>query len=72
MYLGPTTHVVVRLSDGQTLLAAVPNAIGPASGWYKPGAPVMVHVHPEACRLLPPDTRPALAADDADVAVVDS
>ena len=71
VYLGPTTHVVVRLSDGQTLLAAVPNAVGPASGWYKPGAQVMVHVHPEACRLLPPDTRPALPAD-IEVAAVDS
>jgi spermidine/putrescine transport system ATP-binding protein len=72
VYLGPTTHVVVRLFDGQTLLAAVPNAIGPASGWYKPGAPVVAHVHPEACRLLPPDTRPALAADAEDIAAVDS
>jgi len=66
VYLGPTTHVVVRLSDGQTLLAAVPNAIGPASGWYKPGAAVSAHLHPEACRLLPPDTRPALPADAED------
>ena len=72
VYLGPTTHVVVRLSDGQTLLSAVPNAIGPASGWYQPGAPVSAHVHPEACRLLPPDTRPALAADAEDIAAVDS
>jgi spermidine/putrescine transport system ATP-binding protein len=71
VYLGPTTHVVVRLSDGQTLLAAVPNAVGPASRWYQPGSPVSAHVHPEACRLLPPDTRPALAADAEDVAVVD-
>jgi spermidine/putrescine transport system ATP-binding protein len=63
VYLGPTTHVVVRLSDGQTLLAAVPNAIGPASVWYQPGAAVQAHVHPEACRLLPADTRPALPAD---------
>jgi spermidine/putrescine transport system ATP-binding protein len=66
VYLGPTTHVVVRLSDGQTLLSAVPNAIGPASAWYQPGAAVQAHVHPEACRLLPADTRPALAADAED------
>jgi ABC-type Fe3+/spermidine/putrescine transport system ATPase subunit len=66
VYLGPTTHVVVRLSDGQTLLAAVPNSIGPASVWYQPGSPVRAHVHPEACRLLPADTRPALAADAED------
>ncbi len=66
IYLGPTTHVVVRLSDGQTLLAAVPNSIGPASVWYQPGPPVQAHVHPEACRLLPADTRPALAADAED------
>jgi spermidine/putrescine transport system ATP-binding protein len=72
VYLGPTTHVVVRLSDGQTLLAAVPNAVGPASGWYTPGSPVSAHVHPEACRLLPPDTRPALTADAEDRAVVES
>ena len=69
IYLGPTTHVVVRLSDGQTLLAAVPNAIGPASVWYQPGAPVQAHVHPEACRLLPADTRPALPADAEDIAL---
>jgi spermidine/putrescine transport system ATP-binding protein len=69
IYLGPTTHVVVRLSDGQTLLAAVPNAIGPASAWYQPGAPVQAHVHPEACRLLPADTRPALPADAEDTAL---
>jgi spermidine/putrescine transport system ATP-binding protein len=66
VYLGPTTHVVVRLSDGQTLLSAVPNSIGPASVWYQPGSPVRAHVHPEACRLLPADTRPALAADAED------
>jgi spermidine/putrescine transport system ATP-binding protein len=70
VYLGPTTHVVVRLSDGQTILSAVPNAIGPASVWYQPGASVRAHVHPEACRLLPADTRPELAADAEDTAAV--
>jgi spermidine/putrescine transport system ATP-binding protein len=68
VYLGPTTHVVVRLSDGQTILSAVPNAIGPASVWYQPGASVRAHVHPEACRLLPADTRPELSADAEDTA----
>jgi len=69
IYLGPTTHVVVRLSDGQTLLAAVPNAIGPASAWYQPGASVQAHVHPEACRLLPADTRPLPAPDPEEAPV---
>ena len=68
IYLGPTTHVVVRLSDGQTLLAAVPNSIGPASVWYQPGRP---GAGPRAPGGLPPaaaDTRPALAADAEDTA----
>ena len=37
VYLGPTTHVVVRLADGQTLLVAVPNTGEPLSSPFVVG-----------------------------------
>ncbi len=69
VFLGPTTHVVVRLPDGQTLLAAVTNTLGPTATTYEPGSPVKAYIAPEAARLLPADTRPVAPADeDADLA----
>ncbi|MFI5959959.1 ABC transporter ATP-binding protein [Cryptosporangium sp. NPDC051539] len=62
VYTGPTTQVTVRLSDGQTLLATLPNQAGPASG-YSAGDAVVAFVAVDACRLLPAGTRPALPAD---------
>ena len=40
VYLGPSTHVVVRLADGQTLLVAVPNVGEPMSSPFVAGCPV--------------------------------
>ncbi|SHM87520.1 ABC transporter ATP-binding protein [Cryptosporangium aurantiacum] len=54
VYTGPTTQVLVRLADGQTLLAAVPNQAGPASVKYAAGDPVTAFVAPDAARLLAP------------------
>jgi spermidine/putrescine transport system ATP-binding protein len=55
VYLGPTTHVVVRLADGQTLLVAVPNTGEPLSSPFVVGRPVRATFPPEAARLLPGD-----------------
>jgi spermidine/putrescine transport system ATP-binding protein len=55
VYLGPTTHVVVRLADGQTLLVAVPNTGEPLSSPFVIGRPVRATFPPEAARLLPGD-----------------
>jgi spermidine/putrescine transport system ATP-binding protein len=63
VFLGPTTHVVVRLADGQTLLVAVPNSTGAAER-HKPGDAVRAFVAPDATRVLPPDTRPPPPADE--------
>jgi spermidine/putrescine transport system ATP-binding protein len=52
VYLGPTTHVVVRLADGQTLLVAVPNVGEPMSSPFVAGCPVHATFPPEAARLL--------------------
>jgi spermidine/putrescine transport system ATP-binding protein len=53
-YLGPLTHVVVRLADGQTLLAAVPNSGGKGAG-YSPGTAVQATFDADAARLLQED-----------------
>ena len=66
VYLGPTTHVVVRLSDGQTLLAAVPNSTGGTRSGTGPARRCAASCHPEADALLPADTRPAAPADAED------
>jgi spermidine/putrescine transport system ATP-binding protein len=52
VYLGPTTHVVLRLTDGQTLLVAVPNAGEPLSSPFVVGCPVRATFATEAARLL--------------------
>jgi spermidine/putrescine transport system ATP-binding protein len=52
VYLGPSTHVVVHLTDGQSLLVSVPNLIGPASTWYPAGSEVALSFPPDAARLL--------------------
>jgi spermidine/putrescine transport system ATP-binding protein len=61
VYLGPSTHVVVSLTDGQSLLVSVPNLIGPASTWYPQGSDVSLTFPPDAARLLlgEPLTAPA-------------
>ena len=56
VYLGPTTHVVLRLTDGQSLLVAVPNVGEPLSSPFVVGAPVLATFPPEAARLLPGET----------------
>ena len=55
VYLGPTTHVVVRLADGQVLLVAVPNTGEPLSSPFVAGCPVRATFPAEAARLLPGD-----------------
>ncbi len=52
VYLGPATHVVVRLADGQTLLVAVPNTGEPMSSPFAAGRAVRAVFPPEAARLL--------------------
>jgi spermidine/putrescine transport system ATP-binding protein len=52
VYLGPTTHVVLRLFDGQSLLVAVPNAGEPLSSPFVVGCPVRATFATEAARLL--------------------
>jgi spermidine/putrescine transport system ATP-binding protein len=60
IYLGPTTHVVLRLSDGQTLLVAVPNAGEPLSSPFVVGCPVRATFATEAARLLRHETETAI------------
>src|SRR4051794_6983748 len=67
VYLGPTTHVVLRLADGQTLLVAVPNTGEPLSSPFTVGAPVQASFPPEAARLLPGEP----VADDPSLALPD-
>jgi spermidine/putrescine transport system ATP-binding protein len=55
VYLGPATHVVVRLADGQTLLVAVPNTGEPLSSPFVTGRAVRASFPPEAARLLAGD-----------------
>ena len=50
VYLGPTTHVVLRLADGQTLLVAVPNIGQPLSSPF-------IHVDARYARPSPPRRR---------------
>jgi len=52
VYLGPATHVVVRLADGQTLLVTVPNTGEPLSSPFVSGRAVRASFPPEAARLL--------------------
>jgi ABC-type Fe3+/spermidine/putrescine transport system ATPase subunit len=68
VYLGPSTHVVVRLADGQTLLVAVPNVGEPMSSPFVAGCPVHATFPPEAARLLADeDVGRPVAADDGAV-----
>jgi spermidine/putrescine transport system ATP-binding protein len=64
VYLGPTTHVVVRLADGQTLLVAVPNVGEPMSSPFVAGCPVHATFPPEAARLLADEDVSRPAADN--------
>jgi spermidine/putrescine transport system ATP-binding protein len=52
VYLGATSQIFVRLAQGQMLQALVTN-VGRAA--FEPGAPVAVHVPPDALRVLTPD-----------------
>ncbi|MGH8868376.1 MAG: ABC transporter ATP-binding protein [Actinomycetes bacterium] len=52
VYHGPTTHVTVRLADGQSLLVAVPNRAGGAAPVPPPGSPVNAAFPADAARLL--------------------
>jgi spermidine/putrescine transport system ATP-binding protein len=65
VYLGPTTHVVLRLADGQTLLVAVPNSGEPLSSPFVVGCPVRATFATEAARLLSHDTEQTLDPTEA-------
>ncbi|HET9944117.1 MAG TPA: ABC transporter ATP-binding protein [Actinomycetes bacterium] len=52
VYLGPATHLVVRLPDGQALLVAVPNSGEPMSSPFVAGRAVRASFPPEAARVL--------------------
>jgi len=65
VYLGPTTHVVLRLSDGQTLLVAVPNAGEPLSSPFVVGCAVRATFATEAARLLSHEAETALDPTEA-------
>ena len=62
-FLGSATHVRLRLSDGQRLLASLTNSAG-GTVPYRVGDTVGAFVAPDACRLLPPDTRAPVAVDE--------
>jgi TOBE domain len=66
VYLGPSTHVQVSLSDGQALLVSVPNLIGPASMWYPAGSPVALSFPPDAARVLAGEAAHDEQADDTE------
>jgi spermidine/putrescine transport system ATP-binding protein len=68
VYLGPTTHVVLRLADGQALLVAVPNAGEPLSSPFVVGCPVRASFAIEAARLLSGETE---TVDDPSQALPD-
>jgi spermidine/putrescine transport system ATP-binding protein len=53
VYLGATTQVHVRLAQGETLQALVTNEGGPT---FEPGAPITVHLPPDALRILTRET----------------
>jgi spermidine/putrescine transport system ATP-binding protein len=65
VYLGPTTHVVLRLADGQTLLVAVANAGEPLSSPFVVGCPVRATFATEAARLLTGETETAVDPEEA-------
>lgn len=64
VFLGPATHVMVRLADGQTLLVAVPNAAAGTSASFSPGEAVRAWIAPDGATVLPADTRPPPPADE--------
>jgi spermidine/putrescine transport system ATP-binding protein len=65
VYLGPATHLVVRLPDGQALLVAVPNSGEPLSSPFVTGRAVRASFPPEAARVLAEE--PGGAAADIEV-----
>jgi spermidine/putrescine transport system ATP-binding protein len=65
VYLGPSTHLVVRLPDGQALLVAVANTGEPLSSPFVSGRAVRASFPPEAARVLTEEPGEALA--DVDV-----
>jgi spermidine/putrescine transport system ATP-binding protein len=64
---GPTTHVTVRLADGQSLLASVPNSGGVATAVPPSGAPARTSFTPEAARVLGPAVEAVAAAEASPV-----
>jgi spermidine/putrescine transport system ATP-binding protein len=53
IYVGSNLHVMVRLANGGVLQASVPND-GSGIDAHEQGAPVSVHVPPDALRILAP------------------
>jgi spermidine/putrescine transport system ATP-binding protein len=65
VYLGPATHLVVRLPDGQALLVAVANSGEPMSSPFVTGRAVRASFPPEAARVLAEE--PGQAPTDVEV-----
>jgi spermidine/putrescine transport system ATP-binding protein len=59
VYVGPVIQMIVRLAPGESIQAMVPNRGG---GQFAQGTPVMVHMPPDALRIL--EGRPDVAAKD--------
>ncbi len=67
IYVGASLQVIVRLATGATMQASIANTGG--SGAWAQGTPVLVHVPPDALRVLasPPDGDATAIADGAAV-----
>ncbi len=67
IYVGASLQVIVRLATGATMQASIANT-GAGEAWTQ-GTPVLVHIPPDALRVLasPADTAAAVADDTAAV-----
>ncbi len=63
IYVGASLQVIVRLATGATMQASIANT-GTGGAWAQ-GTPVLVHIPPEAVRVLASPTEAATAVTDA-------
>ncbi len=61
VYVGAVLQVITRLATGETVQASIANT-GASTG-YAQGTPVLVHVPPDALRVLAPGPAPGVEAD---------
>ena len=69
VYLGATSHVVIRLADGTTIQAMVSNSDGAV--YFSAGTAVAVHIPGDALRVLAVDEAGTQAEMDAAVGFID-